>query len=73
MYYPCDKIRKPWLEKEDLLRIIEADLMEIGLCHKNKFFARVPFFDCLQQKAICSSLIHYGLMQYCHILYPDVT
>ena len=32
MYCPCVKIHKPWLEKEDILCIIEADLGDIGLC-----------------------------------------
>ena len=45
MYCPCGKIQKQWWEKEDILSIIEADLGEMGLCHKNKFTAKVPFFD----------------------------
>ena len=45
MYCPCGKIHKPWLETEDILCIIEADLGDIGLCHKNKFDRRVSFFD----------------------------
>ena len=69
-YCPCGKINKPWLKKEDILCIIEADLGEIGLCHKNKFAQRVPFFDHLRQKTTRDSLIHYGLLQYFHILYP---
>ena len=70
MYCPCAKIHKPWLMKEDILCIIEADFGEIGLCHKNN--PRVPFFDYLQQNATHSSLIHDGLIQYLHILYPDM-
>ena len=31
MYCPRVKVHKPWLEKEDLLCIIEEDLGEIGL------------------------------------------
>ena len=72
MYCPCGKIHKLWLEKKDILSIIEADLGDKGLCHKNKFDERVQFFDHLGQKATCGSLIHYGLMQYLHFLYPDV-
>ena len=72
IYCPCGKTHKPWLEKEYSLWIIEADLGEIGLFHKTKFIARAPFFDHIQQKATCGSLIHYGLMQYVHILYPNV-
>ena len=71
IYCPCGKIHKPWLEKEDILCIIEVDLGDIGLCYKNKFSQRVPFFDHLRQKTTSGSLIHYGLMQYLHILYPD--
>ena len=33
MYCQCGKIHKTWLEKEDILCIIEADLGEIRLCH----------------------------------------
>ena len=62
MYCPCCKIHKPWLEKEDILWIIEDDLGEIGLCHKNKFAQRVSFFDHLRQKVTSGSRIHYGLM-----------
>ena len=59
---PCGKIHKPWLEKENILCIIEADLGEIGLSHKNKFTVRVPFFDHMQRKATSNSLIYFGLM-----------
>ena len=45
MYCPCAKIHKPWLEKENILSIIEDDLGDIGLCHKNKFDKRESFFD----------------------------
>ena len=45
MYWPCSKTHKPWLEKKDVLCIIQANLGEIGLCCKNKFDQRVPFFD----------------------------
>ena len=34
MYYPCCKIHKPLLEKEDILCIIEDDLGDYGLYHK---------------------------------------
>ena len=71
MYCPCGKIHKPWLEKEDILCIIEEDLGDYGLCHENKFEKRVSFFDHLRQKATSGSIIHYGLMQYLLILYPD--
>ena len=71
MYCPCGKIHKLWLEKKIILCIIKADLGEIGLCHKNKFAARVIFFDHIRQKATYGSLFHYRLMQYLHILYPD--
>ena len=37
--------------KKNILCIIEADLGEIGLCHKNKLTARVPFFHHIQQNA----------------------
>ena len=70
MYSTWSKIHKPWLEKEDILCIIEADLGEMWLCYKNKFTARAPFFDHLRQKATYGSLIHYRLMQYLHILCP---
>ena len=60
MYCPCGKIRKPWLEKEDTLCIIEADLGNIGLCHKNKFDKRLSFFDHLRKQATCGSIIDYG-------------
>ena len=62
MYCPCGKIHKPWLEKEEILSIIEDDLGDIGLCDKNKFVQSVPFFDHLQQKTTSGSLIHYGLI-----------
>ena len=71
MYCPCGKIHTPWFEKEDILCIIEEDLGDFGLCHNNKFEKRVSFFDHLQQKATSGSIIHYGLMQYLLILYPD--
>ena len=71
IYCPCHKIYKPWSEKENLLCIREADLGDIGLCHKKKFDKRVSFFDHLRQKETCGSIIHYVLMQYIHILYPD--
>ena len=71
MYCPSGKTHKPWLEKENILSIIEGDSGDIGLCHKNKFDKQVSFFDHLRQKAQCDSMIHYGLMQYLHILYPD--
>ena len=71
MYCPCGKMHELWLEKEDILCIIEADLRDIRLCHKKKFDKRVSFFDHLQQKATCSSIIHHRLMQYLLILYPD--
>ena len=58
MNCPCGKIHKLWLEKENILSIIEDDLGEIGLCHKNKFDKRVSFFDHLRQKAQCGSIIH---------------
>ena len=67
MYCPY----KLWLEKEDILRIIEADLGDYGLCNKNKFDKIVSFFDHLRQKAQCGRIIHYGLMQYLLILYPN--
>ena len=51
MYCPCGKIRKPWFEKENIWCIIEPDLGDIALCHKNKFDQRGSFFDHLQQKA----------------------
>ena len=60
MYCPCGKIHKPWLEKEDILCIIEADLGEIGFCHKNKFVARVPFFDHLRQSQHAVALFIMG-------------
>ena len=59
------------MEKEEILCIIEEDLQDYGLCHKNKFVKRVSFFDHWQQKATSSSIIHYGLMKYLLILYPD--
>ena len=71
MYCPCGKIHKPWLEEEKILSIIKEDLGDYGLCHKNKFEKRVSFFDHLRQKATSGSIIHYGLMQYLLILYPD--
>ena len=71
MYCPCGKIHKPWLEKENILSIIEDILGEIGLCHKKNFDKRVSFFDHLRQKAQCSSIIHYRLMQNLHVLYLD--
>ena len=37
MYCPCGKIHKPWLEKEDILSIIEDNLGDYGLCNKSKF------------------------------------
>ena len=64
IYCPCGKIYKPWLEKEDILSIIEEDLGDYGLCNKCKFEKRVSFFDHLRQKATNGSIIHYGLMQY---------
>ena len=71
MYCPCGKIHKPWLEKEDILCIIEEYLRDYGLCHKTKFDKRVSFFDHLRQKTTCGSIIHYGLMQHLLILYPN--
>ena len=71
MYCPCGKIHKPWLERENILFIIEEDLGDIGLCHKNKFDKRVSFFDHLRQKTQCDSIIYHVLMQYLHVLYPD--
>ena len=71
MYCPCGKIYKPWLENEQLLSNVKEDLGDVGLCHKNKFTQRVPFFDHIRQKATTSSIIHYGLMQYLLILYPN--
>ena len=62
MYCPCGKIHKPWLEKEDMLCIIEEDLQDYGLCHKNKFDKRLSFFDHLRQKSTSGSIIHYSLM-----------
>ena len=71
MYCPCGKIHQPWLEKEDILCIIEEDLGDYGLCHKNEIGKRVSFFDHLRQKATSGSIIHYGLMQYLLILHPN--
>ena len=71
MYCPCGKIDKLWLEKESILCIIEDDLGDIELCRKNKFDKRISFFDHLRQKAQCCNIIHYGLMQYLIILYPN--
>ena len=71
LYCPCGKIHKPWLEKECILSIIEDDLGDIGLCHKRKFDKRVSFFDHLRQKAQWGSVLHYGLMQYLHIIFPN--
>ena len=71
MYCPCGKIHKQWLENEKLLSIVQEDLGDVGLCHKNKFTQRVPFFDHIRQKATSGSIIHYGLMQYLLILYPN--
>ena len=68
MYYPCCKIHKPWLEKEDIFCIIERN---IELYHKNKLTPRVPFFDYIQQKVTSGSHIHFGLMQHLILLYPD--
>ena len=53
------------------ISIIETDLGDIGLYHKNMFDQSISFFNHLQQKPLCGSLIHYGLMQYLLILYPD--
>ena len=69
MYCPCGNIYKPWLEKQDILCIIEEDLEYYKLCHMNKF--EKAFFNNLQQKATSSNIIHYGLMQHILILYPD--
>ena len=33
LYCPCGKIHKPWVEKENILCIIEDDLGDIELCH----------------------------------------
>ena len=71
MYYSSGKIYKPWLEKENILSFIEDDLGDYGLCHKNKFNKQVSFFDYLQEKSQCGSIIHYGLIQYLHILHPN--
>ena len=73
MYCPCGKIHKPWLEKEDILCIIEADLGDFGLCHNNKFEKRVSFFNYLRQKVTSGSIIslwlnaipHHTLSQSC--------
>ena len=64
MYCPFGKIHKPRLEKEDILCIIDEDLRDYELCHKNKFGKRVSF---LRQKATSGSIIHYGFMlsSYC--------
>ena len=71
MYCPWFKIHKPWLEKIYIFCIIEADLGEIGLRHKNKFDQRVSFFNYLRQRAQCGTIIHNGIIQYLLILYPD--
>ena len=71
IYCTCDEIHKPWLEKENILSIIEDDLVDIGLFHINKFDERVSFFDHLRQKSQCGSIIYYRLMQYLHMLYLD--
>ena len=63
-------INHSW-RKKNILHIIEADLGDIGLCHKNKFDKRESFFDHLRQNVQCGRVIHYGFMQYLHILYPN--
>ena len=59
MYCPCGKIHKPWLEKENILSIIEDDLGSKGLYHKNKFDKIVSIFNHLRQKAQYGSIVNY--------------
>ena len=55
----------PWLEKEDILSIIEDDIGDIGLCHKNKFDKSVSFFDHLRKKAQYCPMLKIGRRKTC--------
>ena len=69
VYYPCGKILKLWLEKENILYHISWFRRNVTKTSLLQVYLSLIIYE---KKATSGSLIHLGLMQYLILFYPDV-